>query len=99
MNHLNKKLKVNPNAVIPKNYVKKLDKAVDFVYILPENLPVVESEKTCYEIVDSLFTKLLKGFGAKTDHDIHLIEPISEIYYIARAEKVKDQPLSNKYKE
>lgn len=72
---LNRKLKDNPDARMPKGYVKKLEKKIDYVYELPRNLPIDESYRTVYETMDTLFNDL---FG------IHIIEPLSEVYLIAK---------------
>jgi len=76
MEDLNKKLAVNKEMKIPKQYVKRRESKVDWKYELPEGLPVKESFKMGYEALDHILSKIL---------DIHIIEPISVLKFRTKA--------------
>ena len=83
---LNRLLREDPDYEVPQEYVKKLEKQVHFVHRLPETLLVDEPYKVSYETFADIVFDIL---------DIHLIEPLSEVYLTAKAvPRVREKPKS-----
>ncbi len=74
---INKKLITDPDADIPKGYVKRMEQRVYYEYRLPHNLPVDEPYKVSYETFDLIMFNML---------GIHVLEPVSHLGYIAKIE-------------
>jgi len=60
---------VDDNSIeLPKGYVKRKEKKVEFVHHLPLNLPVEESFRVVYSTVDQILFDIF---------EFHIIEPIA----------------------
>jgi hypothetical protein len=77
---MNRRLLNNPDFELPEGFVKKQVLKVEFVYHLPENLPVEESFRVVYSTVDQIFFDLF---------EFHIIEPISLQYAVTEAVPIK----------
>ena len=68
INELNKQLVDDNSIELPKGYVKRKEKKVEFVHHLPLNLPVEESFRVVYSTVDQILFDIF---------EFHIIEPIA----------------------
>ena len=85
---VNKRLLEDPDAEIPKGYVKKFEKRIEYSYNLPNTFPIDEPYRVAYETFDLIINDML-GF--------HVMEPLSEIYLIAKIEPKKKKKAKSTY--
>jgi hypothetical protein len=52
---MNRRVKDNPEMIIPEGFYKVTEKEQIFKYELPEYLDIPESQKVCIEVLDSIF--------------------------------------------
>jgi hypothetical protein len=85
---VNKRLINNPEADIPNGYVKRMEKRVYYEYNLPNTLPIDETYRVSYETLDLIMFNML---------GIRLLEPLSELGFIAKIEPAKKKKVKSTY--
>jgi len=85
---VNKKLIIDPDADVPKGYVKRMEKRVYYEYNLPNSLPIDEEYRVSYETLDLILFNML---------GIRLLEPLSELGFIAKIVPVKKKKVKSTY--
>jgi len=76
---LNDELAYDPDTELPDGYIRKKERKVEFVYHLPLNLPVEESFRVVYSVVDQFLFDVF---------DFHIIEPISLQYAVTEVRPI-----------
>lgn len=86
---LNRQLRINPEMEVPREYRKIEEPVVVYNHVLSEVLPIDEDYRISYELFADVVYDIL---------DIHLIEPMSEIYQIVKAvPKKREEPKHSTY--
>lgn len=67
LREINKRVKENPDYIVPEKYYKVFEKEQIYNYEIPSYFEIPESTKICIELLDTIL------FGA---FDFHILEPL-----------------------